>query len=529
MGAERKKLGPRGGERVDKKLVAKLKASASDARIKEEARAKASEWLLPSTAGYLEAEDGGNTTRFKQREIAANVDAQTRRKLFDLDLPGLGPYRVRFSRNGRHVVLGGRKGHLAVLEWQAMKSVTEVQVRETTRDVTFLHNETFFAAAQKRYVYIYDKRGLEVHCCAHHVAANRVDFLPYHFLLQSIGDLGVLTYQDTATGEIAGQHRTKQGRSDCLGHNPWNAVSIVGHANGTVSMWTPNMSASVVSMLCHHGPVLATACSADGRHLATSGMDGQVKVYDLRTYRELHSYFSVTPAVSLDISQTGMLAVGGRAHCQVWKDALAVKAARPYLADRIPGHTLSVARFCPYEDSLMMGHSGGLRSIIVPGAGEPNFDTWTANPFETKKQRQEGEVKALLDKIPAKLITLDADYLAKVHVKQGRGVTKTHTDDAAEGGGGGVGEQGARGGPKVGEVVTEETARGKIEFGLGKPHKRYRKRQQNVVDARNERVRELKKERSRAQNEADRKRGKADPALALARRKADPALARFIK
>lgn len=39
-----------------------------------------------------------------------------------------------------------------------------VQVRETVRDVTFLHNEQFFAAAQKKYVYIYDKRGLEVHC-----------------------------------------------------------------------------------------------------------------------------------------------------------------------------------------------------------------------------------------------------------------------------------------------------------------------------------------------------------------------------
>ena len=519
-------MGPKGGERVDKKLVATLKAKAKDFKAKEEAKAKANEWLLPSTAGYLEAEDGGNTTRFKQHEIAANVDAQTRRKLFDLDLKDLGPYRMRFSRNGRHVVLAGHKGHLGVLEWKKMRKVTEVQVRETTRDVTFLHNETFFAAAQKRYVYIYDKRGLEVHCCTHHVAANRLDFLPYHFLLQSVGDLGVLTYQDTATGEVAAQHKTKQGRSDCLGHNPWNGVSVVGHGNGTVSMWTPNMSQSVVSMICHHGPVLATACSADGRYLASSGMDGQIKVWDIRAYRELHSYFSVTPAVSLDISQTGMLAVGGRSHCQIWKDALATKATSPYLADRIPGKQLSNLRFCPYEDSLMMGHSGGLRSIIVPGSGEPNFDTWTANPFETKKQRQEGEVKSLLDKIPASLITLDADYLAKIHVKQSKGVTKVHTDGANAGAGDGGGA-GVRLGPKVGEVVTEETARGKIEFGLGKPHKRYRKRQQNVVDARNEQVRELKKERSKAQNEADRKRGRVHDPSRIG--KSDPALSRFVK
>ncbi len=30
--------------------------------------------------------------------------------------------------------------------------------------MAILHNEQFFAAAQKKYVYIYDKRGLEVHC-----------------------------------------------------------------------------------------------------------------------------------------------------------------------------------------------------------------------------------------------------------------------------------------------------------------------------------------------------------------------------
>lgn len=39
-----------------------------------------------------------------------------------------------------------------------------VQVKETTRDVKFLHNEMFFAAAQKKYVYVYDKRGIEIHC-----------------------------------------------------------------------------------------------------------------------------------------------------------------------------------------------------------------------------------------------------------------------------------------------------------------------------------------------------------------------------
>lgn len=64
------------------------------------------------------------------------------------------------------------------------------QVAETTRDVCFLHNELFFAAAQRKYVYIYDKRGLEVHCLREHTSPTALQFLPHHFLLASIGESG---------------------------------------------------------------------------------------------------------------------------------------------------------------------------------------------------------------------------------------------------------------------------------------------------------------------------------------------------
>ncbi len=57
--------------------------------------------------------------------------------------------------------------------------------------------------------------------------------------------------QDTSTGRIVAQHRTRLGPCDVMRHNPWNGVQCLGHANGTVSMWTPNSNVPVVKLLCH--------------------------------------------------------------------------------------------------------------------------------------------------------------------------------------------------------------------------------------------------------------------------------------
>lgn len=453
----------------DKKLKGRLKYTEGVVREAQAQAAKVNEWLLPGEAGTLEAEDMERTWRFQQQDIVKEVETGAGRKVFDLALTELGPYALDFSRAGRHLLLGGRKGHLALLDWQRLNTVCELQVKETVRDVKFLHNETMYAVAQKQHTYIYDKRGIEIHCLKEHAQANKLEFLPYHHLLCSVGAKGVLCYQDTSTGQIVATNRTRMGPCDVMRQNPYNAVLCLGHSNGTVTMWTPNISTPVVRMLCHHGPVRSVAVDPSGHHLVTTGVDKSVKVWDIRTYRPLHAYTSVAPVEWADISQRGMLAVGHGRRVQVWKDALSEKAQAPYMTHTVQTGTLADLAFCPYEDVLALGHSGGLSTMLVPGAGEPNYDSFVANPFQTKKQRREAEVHQLLDKLQPEMITLDPGAVGRIE-KEPIEVQKERQAEA----------EAANAARLAGQREKAET-KSRVK-GKNKPTRRQKKKQQNIIE-----------------------------------------------
>jgi len=233
----------------------------------------------------------------------------------------------------------------------------------------------------------------------------------------------MLKYQDTSTGQLVTEIPTKLGTPVSLTQNPYNAILHVGHQNGTVSLWSPNSSEPLVKLLAHRGPVRSLAVDREGRYMVSTGQDCKMAVWDIRMFKEVNNYFTRTPASSVAISDTGLTAVGWGTRTTVWKGlfskekAAQEKVQSPYMTWGGEGKAMERVRWCPFEDILGLGHTEGFSSIIIPGAGEANFDALEVNPLETKKQRQEGEVKALLNKLQPEMIAIDPNFIGKLDLR----------------------------------------------------------------------------------------------------------------
>lgn len=390
--------------------------------------AEATDMLLQEEVGFLEA-DGPmeKTYKFRQEDIVEAVDQATSNKKIDLKLTELGPYSLDFTRNGRKMLIAGRKGHVASMDWRLGKLDCELFLNETVHAVKYFHSDQYFAAAQKKYVFVYDKTGLELHRLDQHPDVTKLDFLPYHFLLVTAGNTSMVKFHDVSTGFMVSEHKTKLGPTQAMKQNPWNAVINLGHTNGTVTMWSPSMGKPLAKMQLNRGPVRDIAVDREGKYMAVSGSDKTLRLWDLRMLKELDVYHTQTPAMSLDVSDTGLLAAGWGPNITIWKDAFKTHQREPYMKHLLPSSKVERARFVPLEDVLGVGHAKGVSTVIVPGAGEANYDALEVNPYESGKQRQEGEVRALLNKLAPDTIAMDPTFIGTVD-KQARNIRLTREE-----------------------------------------------------------------------------------------------------
>lgn len=96
--------------------------------------------------------------------------------------------------------------------------------------------------------------------------------------------------------------------------NLHNAVIHLGHQNGCITLWTPNLPHPAVQLLAHLGPVSSVSVdpSSGGRYMASAGKDGTVKVWDCRNWKGAVREWSTRGSgseVEVEWSQRGHLGV----------------------------------------------------------------------------------------------------------------------------------------------------------------------------------------------------------------------------
>ncbi|XWS47458.1 hypothetical protein CRYUN_Cryun14cG0153700 [Craigia yunnanensis] len=377
-------------------------------------------WLLPGEGGYLEAEGIEKTWRIKQESIAREVDILSSRNQYDIVLPELGPYTLDFTPNGRYMAAAGRKGHLAIVDMKTLNLIKEIQPN-SSEPCNLLDPSVFFSSARPTllhslalvldnhaipvasswYPYIYNRDGTELHCLKEHGAVLRLQFLRNHFLLASINKFGLLHYQDVTVGEMVGNFRTGSGHTDVMQVNPFNGVVALGHSSGTVTMWKPTSAAPLVKMLCHPGPVLSLAFHPNGHLMATSGKEKKIKIWDLRKFEVIQTFPG--HAKTLNFSQKGLLAAGTGSFVEILANFSGSHNYSRYMTHSIAkGYQIGKVLFRPYEDVLGIGHSMGWSSILIPGSGEPNFDSWVANPLKHLNRGERRKCTLCLTSFPLK-------------------------------------------------------------------------------------------------------------------------------
>lgn len=169
----------------DKKINDQIKRNQRINKVIIDESKRNLRYLEQENEGYLVPEnEREKTLKISQEYLKENLAKYNVDNVFDLKLQS-GPYSIDYSRNGTHLLLAGEKGHIAMMNWREKNLECEIQIGEKIRAACFMHNETMFAVAQRKKLYIYDRQGIELHNLDYHPYPKFLQYLPYHFLLVS--------------------------------------------------------------------------------------------------------------------------------------------------------------------------------------------------------------------------------------------------------------------------------------------------------------------------------------------------------
>ena len=422
---------------LDKKYNDKMNRKIKIEKIIKENNKLNYKYLDNEPDGYIIPEnENEKTLKYSQDYLKSVLPKYNSDNIFDLELPEYGAFNIDYTKNGKYLLMGGEKGNISIMDWKEKNLILDFNVETKINSIKFLQNDSMFAVGQNDYLYIYDNQGIELHSLDYIPSPIFLEYLPFHFLLVSALKNNRIKYLDISIGQIVSEIKTNSGIISCLAQNPNNAVIITGHSNGLIQMWTPNYgNTPVVKIFAHSSGINSCCVDLEGNYLTTVGNDSRMKIWDLRnSYKSLYEYYNPNIANNVTISQKGLLAVSYSNVIEIWKDFAISKQKEPYMKHHFKNNKTKTKslKFVNFEDFLGCGTNLGFSSIIVPGSGIANFDTFENNPYETKNQKKEKEIKDLLEKIPYNMINIDPYKLNNINIRSKKVLEKEKAEQEKE-------------------------------------------------------------------------------------------------
>lgn len=246
-----------------KKLAHRLAETHSSAKASAVKNYEHDDLLLErGRAGLMETEgEMERTWKVTQKEILEGSAVGTESKAFSLKLDQFGPYEMDYTRNGRSVVHHPRSSadgvqtsrhcrqegshrHLRLALWSTPHGAASQG--DVSRDSVAARRELLCCRAEKVRLHLRQewtggapaaepRRGEQdgipaVPLSARHCRTSSTHLPPMLTLRQ--GNAGYLKYQDTSTGQLVSEMRTKLGACSTMAVNPHNAFISLGHQNG---------------------------------------------------------------------------------------------------------------------------------------------------------------------------------------------------------------------------------------------------------------------------------------------------------
>ena len=205
-------------------------------------------------------------------------------------------------------------------------------------------------------------------------------------------------------------------KATSMKHNPYNASISITNPQGFLSIFVPSMSSAAVKLNCHNSLIRDHGYSSCGNYLVTAASDSSIKIWDLRkTYHNVAEYFSQYQPSCIDVSQKDILGIAAKSTVVYFKDWMKKDQNSAYLKHQdIRRRVINDVKFVPYEDFMGIGLNKGFSSILVPGSCKVEFDTFTHNITNNKKQKRENAVHKLLEKLPMQTIVLNPYQIGRV-------------------------------------------------------------------------------------------------------------------